>query len=393
MRKTTAALAILSMCLSTFPAAAAADPGVTDSEIHLGSCAPLTGGNKINGIAYTNGAKVYFDYLNAEKGGIHGRKVKLAVEDDGYEPEKAVVCYRKLVDSGVFATGLAVGTPTGVKYVALAENNKVPFVGNSGGGQFMHEPMKKYVFAVRASYADEVRFGVEHLWNDVGARKFAVIYQNDALGGSVLDGVRSALKPFGGEVVAQASYPRNTTDVEGAIKTVKAANPDVVYIGGVTVPEAEILKKSKEAGWKPIFVPVPARDAELVKTAGEAADGIVVGNATPNETQAQLPTVALFKKSMKKYMPEADAGAMSLLGFVDAMMIGEGLKRGGKDLSRDKFIAGLESMSDFDAGLGPDFKVSYSATDHKAFDKVFFSTIHGGKTVAIADWKKEFGGK
>ena len=391
MRKTTALLAALTLLSSLSPLSLRADPGVTDHEIKFGSCVPLSGGNKINGIGYSNGAKAYFAYLNAEKGGVNGRKIVLDLKDDGYDVDKAIACYKELLADGVFATGLAIGTPTGAKYVLLAENNKVPFIANAGGPSFMAEPLKKYVFAVRTTYAQEINVGVQHVWKDLGLHRIGVIYQNDALGAAVLDGLRKALEPLGGSIVAEGAYPRNTTDIEAGYNAVRAANPDVVYIGGVTVPMGAILKKAKEDGWKPLFVPVPARDKELMKVAGAATEGIVIGNAIPLESEEKLPTAALFRRVMKKYLPEAEPSGLSFLGFVDAMVLTEGLKRAGKDLTRDGLVAAMETMSDLDVGLGPEFHVTYGPKDHEAFHTVAFSTIKSGKVIPIKSWRSDLG--
>lgn len=392
MQKMTVLLSVLSLVLTLMPVSVHAETGVTDSEILFGSCVPLTGGNKINGIAYSNGAKAYFDYVNDEKGGIHGRKIKMDLKDDGYDVDKAIVCYKQLLADGVFATGLAIGTPTGAKYVLMAENSKVPFIANAGGPSLMVTPFRKYVFAVRTTYGEEIKSGVQHLWNDLGKRKFALIYQNDALGASVQQGLREALTPLGGTLVAEGSYPRNTTDIDAAYASVKASNPDVVYIGGVTVPMGAVLKKAHEDGWHPLFVPVPGRDLELMKVAGaEATEGIVLGNATPLATENKLPTIALYHRAMKKYLPDAEEGGLSLLGFVDAMVLSDGLQRAGKDLTRDGLVSALEGMTDVDIGLGPEFHVTYGPADHEAFHTVAFSTIRHGKVVPVKDWKADLG--
>ncbi len=390
MQKAIAILSVVSI-FAAAPMPALAETGVTDTEITFGSCVPLSGGNKINGVAYSNGAKAYFGYVNAEKGGINGRKVKFVLNDDGYDAEKAIACYKQLIDGGVFATGLGIGTPTAAKYVLMAENNKIPYIANAGGPSLMISPLRKYVFAVRTTYAEEIRAGVSHIWNDLGLHKIAVIYQNDALGASVLGGLKEALSPLGGQIVAEGAYPRNTTDIDAAYATVKAANPDVVYIGGVTVPMGAVLKKAKADGWKPLFVPLPARDLELIKVAGDATEGIVIGNAVPLEGDEKLPTIALYKRSMRKYVPGAEASGLSLLGFVDALVAGEGMKRAGKDLTRDGLVSALEGMSDVDVGLGPDFKVTYGPQDHEAFHTVAFSTIKGGKVIPMKDWKADLG--
>ena len=138
------------------------------------------------------GAKAYLNEVN-ERGGIHGRKLRLVSYDDGYEPERAAECFNRLRKDGVFAAAFFVGTPTAAKYVPLMEAEKLPLVGLFTGAPFLYEPVKRYVINVRASYDDESRHLVDNLWNEVGFRKIGVIYQDDAFGTAVLGGVKKAL--------------------------------------------------------------------------------------------------------------------------------------------------------------------------------------------------------
>jgi len=253
----------------------------------------------------------------------------------------------------------------------------------------MYTPFKKYVFAVRASNIDETAAQVDHLWKDLGVRKIGIIFQDDAFGASGLDGIKSALQKVSATPVAMASFPRNTVDIDQAYATVKAANPEAVFLVAVTVPAAAVLKKAKADNWAPVFIPVAGRDAQLIKNAGNASEGVVIANTVPPVDQKQLKTVALYNQVMKKYAPHAPLGILSLQSFVDAMIIAEGLKRSGTEPTREKFVSSLESMADYDIGLGPEFRVQYGPEDHKAFDKIVFTVIQDGKVVHLTDWKTQ----
>jgi hypothetical protein len=78
---------------------------------------------------------------------------------------------------------------------------------------------------------------------------------------------------------------------------------------------------------------------------------------------------------------------VSLEAFVDAMVIVEGLKAAGKDLTREKFISGIESIHNFDAGLGQNFLLNYSPKDHQGFSSVYATVVREGKAVVLTDWK------
>jgi branched-chain amino acid transport system substrate-binding protein len=180
-------------------------PGISEKQILIGSCAALEGPSHFLGTETVTGAKAYFDLIN-EEGGVHGRKLKLISYDDSYDPAKTEACFQRLMEQKVFALGFFVGTPTAVKYVPMAESNKIPLVGLFTGAQILCEPLRHWVVNVRASYFDETSEQVGGMWNSLHYRKIGVIYPDDAFGATVLEGVKTALKTHGAEPVSVASY-------------------------------------------------------------------------------------------------------------------------------------------------------------------------------------------
>ena len=298
------------------------EPGITDSEILIGSCSALAGPASFLGTQTVQGAQAYLYHVN-DQGGVHGRKIKLVAYDDSYEPAKAIECFTQLKQENVFATGFFVGTPTAAKHIVMAENTKIPIIGLFTGAQMLHEPFKRYVVNVRASYYDETREQVDNLWA-MGIRKIGVIYQDDAFGVAVLEGVKRALAKYNSAPVAQGSFPRNTLDVDKSIEMVRAAAPDAVVMVGPYAPIAEIVKKGRGANWNPIYLTVSFVGTEaFIKAAGKAGDGTVITQVVPPVSRDDLPTVSLYNKALKKYFPDATPNFVSLEGFVDAMVLVE----------------------------------------------------------------------
>ena len=194
--------------LST-PAQAQGPPGVTDKEILIGSCSALEGPSRFLGTETVTGAKAYFDMIN-DAGGVGGRKLKLISYDDSYDPAKTEACFNRLMEQKVFALGFFLGTPTAVKYLPMTESAKIPLVGLFTGAQTLYVPLRHWVINVRASYFDETREQIDGLWGTLGYKKIGVIYPEDAFGAAVLDGVKAALKAYGAEPTATASYQRQT---------------------------------------------------------------------------------------------------------------------------------------------------------------------------------------
>lgn len=361
-------------------------PGVTDKEILIGSCAALEGPSSFLGRETLAGAEAYFQMVN-EEGGVNGRKLRLVSFDDSYDPAKTQACWDKLMAQKVFALGFFVGTPTAVKYVPLAESNKIPLIGLFTGAQTLYTPLRHWVINVRASYGDETQEQVNGLWKTLHFRKIGVIYPDDAFGGTVLLGVQGALQKEGAAPVATASYVRQTNLVEEALGKVKAANPDAVIVVGPSNTVAPIVKQAHVMGWKPLFVTVSfVGTDDLIQQAGPDAEGMVITQVVPPYYLTDLKGVALYRRTLQKYMPAVRPNFVSLEGFIDAMVMVEGLKKAGKNLTREGLIEAIESVHDTDVGLGPQLKLNYSATDHKGFDHVIPTVVRGGRAVPFTDW-------
>lgn len=371
---------------AVLPARAQTPPGVTDKSIAIGSCSALEGPSHSLGADTVSGASAYFSLINDE-GGVNGRKLKLTAYDDSYDPAKTQACFDHLMSDRVFALGFFVGTPTAVKYLPLAEANKIPLVGLFTGAQTLYTPLRHWIVNVRASYYDETREQIDGVWDKLGYHNVGVIYPEDAFGSAVLGGVTEALKAHGAEPVKVASYERQTTNVGGAIDTVRAANPQAVVVVGPPNTAAPILKQSHAKGWKPLFLTVSfVGTDELILQAGDDAEGVVITQVVPPYYLTDLKGVALYRRALAKYQPAARPNFVSLEGFVDAMVLVEGLKRAGKEPTREGLIHGIESIHEEDLGLGPQLKLEYSAKSHKGFNHVIPTVVRGGRAVPFTDW-------
>ena len=376
----------VSLATSAASAFAQNAPGVTQESILIGSCSALDGPARFLGSQTVMGATAYLHTIN-DQGGVHGRKVNLMAFDDGYDPDKAPACFKRMVKEGVFALGFFVGTPTAAKYVPLAQDERIPVVGLFTGAQMLYEPIKHYVINVRASYYDETHEQVSKLWDAMHIRKIGVIYQDDAFGKAVLDGVKRALDHYHVTPVGLGTFARNTTNVADGLKTVMNTKPEAVILAGPYAPVAEIVKQAHAAGWHPLFLTVSfVGTEEFIRVAGPDAEGTIITQVVPPYDRTDFPTVALYREALAKYYPGTAPSFVSFEGFVDAMVLVEGLKRAGKELTRDKLITEIESIHNHDVGLGPKLTLNYSASDHQGFDEVYDTVVRGGKPVLFSDW-------
>jgi branched-chain amino acid transport system substrate-binding protein len=380
-----AALFLLCTVIIAITAAPAQTPGITDNSILIGSCSALDGPAHVLGRQTVLGASAYLHMVNDE-GGVFGRKIQLQAFDDSYDPDKAPACFKRMTKEGVFALGFFVGTPTAKVYVPMAQEEKIPVVGLFTGAQMLYEPLKHEIINVRASYYDETREQIDKLW-DLNIRKIGVIYQDDPFGKAVLDGVKLALQRHNATPVALGTFVRNTLEIEAGMRDVMAAHPQAVVVVGPYAPTAAIVKRAHLTGWRPQFLTVSfVGTEEFIKEAGPDAEGTIITQVMPPYDRTDYPTVELYRRCLAKYSPGEPPTFVSLEGFVDAMVLVEGLKRAGKDVMREKFISAIESIHEMNVGLGPRLVLRYSATDHKGFNSVYPTVVKNGQPVLLTDW-------
>jgi len=379
-------LLMVAAATAVAPGTAWADSGVTDTEVTIGSCAALEGPASFLGTQTVLGAKAHLSAVN-EAGGVHGRKIQLVSRNDGYEPDKAIACVNQLIQQDkVFAMGFFVGTPTGAKVVPMAEAHKVPAIGFFTGAEILRTPVKKNVIHVRASYYDEARAQVNQLVGELGMKRIAVFYQEDAFGVAVLEGVKIALKKHNLEPVALGTYARNTVEIANGLQTIKPSNPEAVIMVGTYAPLAEFVKRARAEKWTAMFLTVSFVGTEaFAKAAGRDGEGVVITQVVPPPVRKDLPGVAQYLAALKKYSPEAAPNFVSLEGYVNAAVLVEGLKRAGRDLTREKLLAAIEGIRDLDLGIG--MKATYGPSRHHAFDVVYYTVLRDGQATVISDLK------
>lgn len=342
-------------------------------KIILGQSAPFTGPAAQLGIQFYQGAKVYFDQVNAQ-GGIGKRLIEIRNLDDGYEPERCAENTRKLIADDVFALFGYIGTPTSIAALPLATKDKVPFIAPFTGAMALREPFNKYAFHVRASYNDETGLIVKQL-TGLGLKKIAVFYQNDAYGKAGLDGVTLALGAQNLKPVAQATVERNTVNVAAAVKTLVAAGPDAVVQIGAYKACAAFIREARKAGYGGTFYNVSFVGTQaLADELGKDGAGVVVSQVMPSPYNTARPIAREFVDAVKAAGKDAQVNFSSMEGYVAAKVLVDGLKRGGARISRESLIAGFEGMGSQSLG---GFSVSFSPTDHVASSFVELSMLTG----------------
>jgi len=341
------------------------------SRIVLGQSAAFSGPAAQLGIQMNKGARIYFDMLNAS-GGIHGSQIELRTLDDGYEPDRCKANTEKFIKDDVFALFGYVGTPTCLAALPLVTDSKVPFIGPFTGAEALREPFNKSVFHVRASYYDETALIVKQL-TQLGLKKIAVFYQDDAYGAAGLEGVRRALKARSLEPVALGKVARNTVEVAQAVKDIVPQQPDAVVQISAYKSCAAFIRAARKAGYGGTFFNVSFVGTQaLADELGREGLGIMVSQVMPFPFSTTSAISREYLDAVKKAGGDATANYSSMEGYLAAKVMAEGLKRAGRNASRDALVTGLESIQKADFG---GFTVDFGPRDHVASSFVDLSML------------------
>jgi len=360
--------------------------GVTDTEIRIGSSLALSGHASYLGTQTLHGALSYINDIN-EQGGIHGRKIKLIAYDDGYDPPRCVAnTQRLIIQDKVFTLFCYVGTPTTVKIIPLIQEAKVPLVGIFTGANALRDPFHRYIINIRASYYQETCAAVKRLVEDLGIRKIAIIYQYDAYGFDGLKGTELALKRYGLAPVATGSYIRGTMDVEEGHNKIATSGAEAVVMICTYDPCAKFIRLAKARDFDPIFLNVSFVGAdELARELGKDGEGVLITQVVPPpEERVLLPAAEDYAYLLAKYYPDDTPNFAGFEGFINAKILVEGLRRAGRDITREGFIDAIETLRNYYLGIGA--KVSFGPNDHQGLDQIYFTRIKGGKLVLVTDW-------
>jgi len=365
--------------LSLLGSASQAAEGIDAGTVRFAQTADLSGSRAALTKELNAGTNAYFAAIN-ERGGVHGRKLILQTDDDGYDVVRTrEIVARHLRDDDAFAFVSTIGTANAVAAVPLLEQAKVPLIAPLSGAAQLREPFSRQIFHVRASYAQEVDKMVEHVLT-LGITRVAVFYDDDAFGQDVLKAAESSLSQRKMALVARGRISRGSTDVEQAVKTIAAARPQVVICGSFGKSLVEFVNRMQLTGERPTFYALSFFTAGTsIAQLGPNARGIGVTQVMPNPADIGVPLVREYQELMRRYAPDAPQTPISLEGFVTAKVLVEGLRRAGPNFTRARFVEALESMHDYDVGS---LRLSYSPARHSGLKYVDISVVsHTGRVV------------
>ncbi len=366
----------LLLCLGV-PLAAAAEPRVSDTEILLGQPAGLTGPLAELAPDILNATQVLFDSVN-EKGGIHGRKLRAVVMDDGYVPANTVNVVKQMIEKEpVFALMNMTGTSNVAAVLPLLEsqNPPLPLVAPFTGADLIRKPMINHVFNIRASYGDETEKIVQHL-TTVGTKRIAVLWSNNGFGKDGLLGVQKALEKRGMALYADAPIEQNASDTDKAVTALYDKRPEAIIMITAGAPTVSFIKayNAVRKGMHFYTLSVMGTQATL-RGLGSDGVGVVVTTVVPFPWDASNPLAREYRAAMKK----GGFSNVSFLGFesyINAKVLAEGLRLAGKDLTRTKFVNAMASVNHLDLG---GFSVAFGKDSRQGSKYVGLAIVSPGE--------------
>lgn len=364
---------------------------VDDHEVVFGSSLALQGHAGYLGQETLKGAMCYLNHVN-ERGGVHGRTIRLITRDDSYDPPRCLLnTQRFIIEDQVFALFGYVGTPTTVKILPLIEEAEIPLLGMFTGANALREPFLPYVINVRASYYQETGTAVNHMVRGLGLSRIAVFYQYDAFGFDGLTGTELALKQYNLEPVARGSYVRGTHDIREGLEKIMESGAQAVVMIGTSDPCANFIRGSLQSNFSPIFYMVSfvgARElSRNLMNTDTSGVNIIMSQVVPpprREDGGVAPSAVEFARLLEKYYPGEEPNFVGFEGYINAKVLVEGLERAGEDLTRHSFLQAINSMNEF--SLGPDVRLSFSHTDHQGMNTVYFTRLQSDRFILLADW-------
>ncbi|WP_342052591.1 MULTISPECIES: ABC transporter substrate-binding protein [unclassified Cupriavidus] len=339
------------------------EPGVTPTTLLIGQSAPLSGPAAELGTQLNLGARLCFDNVNRH-GGIFGRAIELHALDDAYVPDETTRNTRKLLVDGMFALFGYVGTSTTLAVLPLIQQARIPLFAPFTGTRALRTPVNRHVFHVRAGYDRETAAIVRQIASS-GLHRLAVVYYDDSYGREGLEGIARAVRSRPAadvRITGEHAVARNAVDVSATAAAVLEQHPDSVAVIGAYGTAAAFIREALRRGYAGQFYCLSSVGAtSLAKALGAQAAGVVVSQVMPNPRNATLPLVREYQRLLAAAGHAGAYSHASLEGFIAALAFVEGLRRTGRDPTRDRFIAALESMRAIDLG---GFDIQFSPEDH-----------------------------
>src|SRR5262245_45753345 len=384
--KKTLGIALLLGAVALAGGALADTRGVTPTEIVIGMHTDLSGPAATYGVSSSNAVKMRFDEVN-EKGGIHGRKIKLIIEDTQYQVPRAVQAGAKLINRDkVFLMVAGLGTPMNNALFKDQIEAGGPNLFPLSSARSLFDPFNKYKFYGAATYFDQVRAGINYFVTKEGKKAVCAMYQDTDFGKEVMDGIQMQVDKMKIKLAETTTHKPTDQDFTAQITKLKAAGCDLVVVGTIVRDSIVPYATARKIGWTDVDFLGAASSYDLVVAAAQGCftEGFYAMGLTDMPYRDTLSPAAQtwFDRYKDRYKIEPNIGAV--YGQVAADLTVTALEKAGKDLTTDGFIKAMESIKGYkDIFNGPE--VSFGPDKHQGANSSFLAVVKGGRWVRVTD--------
>jgi branched-chain amino acid transport system substrate-binding protein len=370
----------------------ASAPGITATDITIGSTQPLTGPAAPGYSEIAPASNAYFVYLN-QHGGVFGRKILYQYLDDGYNPINTASQTRKLIlQTKVFAMFSSLGTPTHLAVVDYINSEKVPDLFVSSGCNCWNN-VSKYpnTFGWQPDYTIEGKVLGQYIKQNLSGKKVGYFYQNDEFG---LDGVKGLDAQLGASSVpdaARQNYVPTNTNVKPQIAALQASGAQVVVSFSIPAFTALALLAAAQIGYHPVWV-VSNVGSDITTLTGllttfskgavgkQLLGGMVTDTYLPLVGDSSNPWITLFKGIHDQIIPGLPWDGNVLYGEAQAYTLAQAFKAAGRNPTRSSFVKSLESTKlSGGPGLAP---LGFASDNHLGYLGVQVAIIAADGTEA-----------
>jgi branched-chain amino acid transport system substrate-binding protein len=350
--------------------------GVTDDTINFGTHTDLSGPLASWGVAATNGLKMRFKEAN-DAGGIHGRKIKLFVEDTGYQVPLAVKATNKLINRDkIFAMIGSLGTSQNNASMALQFKAGVPNLFPLSGAQAMGLPFQKLKFGYFANYKNQMIAGVKYFAKNAGVKTVCLQAVSSDAGQEMEDGFNLATKKLGIEVKYVGHHKTTETEFAGTATKIVNSGCDML-VSATSVKDTIILHATlKKLGWgdKPVVTNMVSYMPLVAKAAGGAMNGLysVVSILDADFINGNAASKKFGTDYKAAYSADPTNQAQS--GYIFADLTVKALEKAGKNLTVDSLVSAIESISNYEDPFGTS-SASYNSKSHVGANRLSLTQV------------------
>ena len=386
-------LAVGALALTHLPASAqtkVTNEGISATEIVIGTHQDLSGPIKVWGVPVSNGMKMAVEEINAA-GGINGRKLKMVLEDSGYDPKRAVLASQKMIEKDkIFAMVGPMGSPTVLAAQDILFDAGVLQLFPLTAAEFTFKfdpakPQERLKFNNLLPYVESTRAALKYMMEAKNFKKPCLMHQDDEYGKSVLDGFTQQLDAMKVPAASVTSYKRGASDFSAQVAKMKSDGCDIVVLGTVIRETIGAMSEAKKLGWDVTFLgATPTNVLEVPALGKEAVEGLYAAAAfeIPYEDTAKGKVkdwLANYKKTFG-----ADANTQAIIGYNSVVTFAHYVNKAGKDLTGQKVLDALESGDPFqDIFASP--PTIFSKTNHLASTVTQVQQIKNGRWVLMKD--------